>query len=208
MNGDVAEINVQQLRLLLSRMPINAPFPIAKSARERREFAGTKTAGENVSPASDHVTASNGKRFRFLPLLRDHDGPDPLERGDLPVDVKHLRLQKGRAIARNHRRWTQSPQRLKSSTQRRHQAQTYSKIHAEERSISPSICRGSCGIVGDDCGPAPFRIRARRARIEQLHRIAVAERARKHARWLYRCERRGRRPFHSVFAVFRASWSC
>ena len=48
--------------------------------------------------------ASNNDRFkretrRFFPLLRDDNGVKTLQRGDLPVDVEHLRLEKSCAIA-------------------------------------------------------------------------------------------------------------
>jgi hypothetical protein len=43
--------------------------------------------------------------FRVLAFLGDDVRPDPAERGNLPVDVEHLRFQEGRAIKRNDRPW-------------------------------------------------------------------------------------------------------
>ena len=52
---------------------------------------------------SDNKERSERELLGILPLLRDDDWSESLERGDLPVDVKHLRLEKGRAITGDDR---------------------------------------------------------------------------------------------------------
>jgi hypothetical protein len=51
----------------------------------------------------DSLDFFEGKLFRIFPLLRDDKRFDPLQRGDLPVDVKHLGLEEGRAVKRDDR---------------------------------------------------------------------------------------------------------
>ncbi len=46
---------------------------------------------------------AEGKPLRFLAFSGDDHGAEPLERRDLPVDVKHLRLEKRRAITGDDR---------------------------------------------------------------------------------------------------------
>ena len=45
------------------------------------------------------------KQVRIFTLLRDDDWVKAAEAGYLPVDVQHLRLEKGRAIKGGDRLW-------------------------------------------------------------------------------------------------------
>ncbi len=54
MNRDVAEIDMQQIRALcLEDADELRDFAAAKSSRERRVIAGTKSVGGNASPVSE-----------------------------------------------------------------------------------------------------------------------------------------------------------
>ena len=104
MDCDMPEVDVQKLRLRLLKnaderidfTPGNLPWRRAdllepKSSREmHRRPADYRKPVERVAPG-------------LFPLLRDHDRRNARERSDLPVDVKHLRLQKCRAIEGDHR---------------------------------------------------------------------------------------------------------
>ena len=102
MNRDVAEINVQQIRASGS-----------EHADEFRGFVAGDPPGRIAQLPEPNPSEEMRRRFRndddvaegktlgFLALLRDDDGPEPLERSDLPIDVEHLRLEKGRTIGRD-----------------------------------------------------------------------------------------------------------
>jgi len=53
----------------------------------------------------DDVDLIERKQVRIFTLLRDHDWVKAAEAGYLPVDVQHLRLEKGRAIKGGDRLW-------------------------------------------------------------------------------------------------------
>jgi hypothetical protein len=52
----------------------------------------------------DEENGLERKSVRLFPFLRDYNWAEPLQPGDLPVDVQHLRLEKGRTITGNNRR--------------------------------------------------------------------------------------------------------
>ena len=106
MDRDVSEINVEQLRLVFIEQMLDqqrlrggeicqGAFRNVRNQNRRRKcvvgFPTTKTG-------------SKGKTLRLLALLRNDHRPKALQRGDLPVDVQHLRLEKRRAIAGDDRR--------------------------------------------------------------------------------------------------------
>ena len=106
MHGDMPEINVKQFGLhfaqnggqLFHFSRRNLPgrflhlFEPEPANEMRRRFSDDRDFLEWIS-------------LRFLALLRDHERLEALERSDLPVDVQHLRLEKGRAIKGGDRLW-------------------------------------------------------------------------------------------------------
>src|SRR5947209_19481396 len=104
MNSDVSEENVQQLRV----------FPIQNRANRLHFGCGElpwfvanlpkpKASEKMAAGFLDQIDFVERKFSGMLPLLRDNDRPNPMQAGDLPIDVQHLRLQKRRAIKRDNR---------------------------------------------------------------------------------------------------------
>ena len=71
--------------------PRNLPRPV-------EQLPKPKSPQEMCRRFADDVNGLKREEIGIFPFLRDHDRPDALERGDLPVDVQHLRLEKRRAI--------------------------------------------------------------------------------------------------------------
>src|SRR6266478_2332017 len=61
----------------------------------------------------DDVDLIERKQVRIFTLLRDHDWVKAAEAGYLPVDVQHLRLEKGRAIKGGDRARTKLAKAIK-----------------------------------------------------------------------------------------------
>src|SRR3954447_3037368 len=99
MNRDVSEINVQQLRSALGQ---NGSQRFQLEAGNLpglvEQLAKPKSPQEMSRRFAHEIDGFEGKPLRIFAFLRDDDGPDLLQRCDLPVDVKHLRFEKGRAI--------------------------------------------------------------------------------------------------------------
>ena len=105
MDRDVSEINVQELRLVL-REHILEPtyFGVRYLPGRVLQITKPKAAQEMRDRFSNQTDRIEGEARGFLTLLRDYDRTETLQRGDLPVDVQHLRLEKRRAIAGDNRR--------------------------------------------------------------------------------------------------------
>ena len=102
MDGDVAEENVEQLRIssiqnagdLLRFMRRKLPGPVANLPKpEAPQKMGRRFF--------DDVDLFEWKFVRVLSLLCDDNRLNALKPGDLPVNVQHLRLEKRRAVKRD-----------------------------------------------------------------------------------------------------------
>ncbi len=104
MDRDVTEKNVQKLRAFPVQNRGDRPyFPHRQLpglvANLPKPEAPQKMSGRFL----DNLDFLERKLFRILPFLRDHDRLHALETGDLPIDVQHLRLEKGCAVKRDYR---------------------------------------------------------------------------------------------------------
>ena len=100
MDGDMPEINVEQLRLVsdreLSAAVAASPVEICHGAfrsclnQNRRRKCSRRFA--------DDLHGRKWESRLLLTFLRNHDRAKPFQRRDLPVDVQHLRLEKCRAV--------------------------------------------------------------------------------------------------------------
>ena len=105
MDRDVPEINVQQLRLVLVEQMLDLQHLAVRNLPGRVAHCPKPEAPQKMRRRfSDDEDRRKRKPLRLLALLRDDHRPKPLERGDLPVDVQHLRLEKRRAITGDDRR--------------------------------------------------------------------------------------------------------
>src|SRR5262249_742920 len=99
MDRDVAEKNVQELRVLsLQNFGDGAHFARRNLPRLVANLSEPETTQKMERGLFDETDLIEGKRFGVLAFLSDNDGLKLLESGNLPVDVKHLRLEKCRAI--------------------------------------------------------------------------------------------------------------
>ena len=99
MNGYLTEINVEQARV---RSIQNSQQRFEFDPRDLPRFVEQLTEPETPQEMGcwfrHDVNGLKWKRFGVLPLLRDNERTDTSEAGDLPVDVRHLRLEKCRAV--------------------------------------------------------------------------------------------------------------
>ena len=99
MNGYLAEVNMQNSRTMRvqdaeQRAEFgmgNLPWPVANLPEPKAPEEMRCRLGGNV----DRVKR---EALHLLAFLGDDDGNASFQCGDLPVDVQHLRFQKGRAI--------------------------------------------------------------------------------------------------------------
>ena len=100
----MAEKNVQKLRVgaLESR---EQPVPFARRDLPRLivQLSKPKPPQKMSRRFRNDLDLIKWKLGGVLALLRDDEGPHALERGDLPVDVQHLRFEKRRAITGDDR---------------------------------------------------------------------------------------------------------
>ena len=98
------EVDVQKLR---SRIVENTDqrvyFAPGNLPWRRADLLEPKPSREMHRRLADYRDLVERIALSLFPLLRDHDRRNARERSDLPVDVKHLRLQECRAIAGDHR---------------------------------------------------------------------------------------------------------
>ena len=104
MNGDVAEINVQQLRVVRGESLLD-PLCLAARYLPGRVLnrAIPKAPQEMQRGPRHHFDRRKRKFLRVLPFPRDHDLPEVLQCRELPVDVEHLRFQESRAVGGDNR---------------------------------------------------------------------------------------------------------
>ena len=95
----MAEKNVQELRVnALQSRDQSALFAGRDLPRLIAQLSKPKPPQEMRGRFSYETNVIKGKTCSVLALLRDDKWSHAPERGDLPVDVEHLRLQKRRAI--------------------------------------------------------------------------------------------------------------
>ena len=99
MRGDVTKVNVQEPRMgVFQKVHQRAKLAGRNLPRFIPQLAKPKAAQKMQRRFWDNVDLIKWKAGRIFPFLSDDNGRDALERGDLPVDVPHLRFQKRRAI--------------------------------------------------------------------------------------------------------------
>ena len=101
MDGDMPEINVEQLRIItIENCPQLLLFTARNLPRRVLKLLEPEPAQEMSWRFADNLDRRKWESRLFLTFLRDHDRTKPLQRRDLPVDVQHLRLEKCRAVTR------------------------------------------------------------------------------------------------------------
>ena len=105
MDRDVPEINVEQLRLIFLEQMLDLQDLAVRNLPGRFSHRPKPEPPQEMRRRfSDDKDRFKRKPLRLLALLRDDHRPKPLQRGYLPVNVQHLRLEKRRAIAGDDRR--------------------------------------------------------------------------------------------------------
>ncbi len=105
MDRDVPEINVQQLRFGVVQYALELQdLAVGNLPGRCAQFSKPKAAQEMRRRFSDDKDRVERKPLCLFALLGDDHRPKPLQRGYLPVNVQHLRLEKRRAVAGDDRR--------------------------------------------------------------------------------------------------------
>src|ERR1700730_1599207 len=168
MHGDVTEIDVQQLRV---RPVQNSAQSVDLDARNLprpvEQLPEPKPAQEMSGRFTDQGNRLKREEFVIFPVLRYNDRPDALERGNLPVDVQHLRFEKGCAIRCDNRpRFNWSAQRLNETSNVEDQTTNFLEKEFEKFNPPPLSRFVEDHAVG---ARAIFR---RRFRVEHLQDVA------------------------------------
>src|SRR5947199_5192678 len=104
MDGDVTKKNVQQLRVLpIQNRSQRADFSLRNLPRTVADLPKPEPSHKMHRRLSDDVDLIERKAVRILAFLSDNNRSDAAKAGNLPVNVQHLRLEKGRAIKRGDR---------------------------------------------------------------------------------------------------------
>ena len=175
MDGDMPEINVEQLRIVaIENCPQLLLFTARDLPRRVLKLLEPEPAQEMSWRFADNLNGRKWESRRLLTFLRDHDWTEPLQRRDLPVDVQHLRLEECRAVTRcdwSFRRhvgtmfWFRQKTTLKNLM-----PAPFSRVTWILNRASPRIVgRGYHAFLGG-------AVTSRRAGIEHLERIAAANR--------------------------------
>lgn len=104
MNGNLAEINVQELcAVFIQRVGQRTQFNRGNLPWNIANLPEPETPEEMRGGLANNVDGLKWKALCFFSFLRDHYRCEPFQGGDLAVDVQHLRFQKRRAITGDYR---------------------------------------------------------------------------------------------------------
>src|SRR5213596_683560 len=132
MHGDVAEENVNQLRVLALQNLVNrAPLAAGNLPRLIANLPEPEPAQKMRHRSRHDVDLIERKFFRVLAFSRDDDGPDAAQAGQLPINVQHLGLEERRAIECDGGSW------VRRLVQVRNQIRGGKSLTAGGRSNSP-----------------------------------------------------------------------
>src|SRR5438270_13249339 len=106
MDRDVAKEDMKQLRILAAEnCNQSADFAFRKLPGFILHLAKPKASQEMGGLLGYDLDFGQRKSVWVFTLLCDDDRFDPPQGGDLPIDVQHLRLKKGRAVKSDDRFW-------------------------------------------------------------------------------------------------------